>query len=249
MSNIVSGLIVVAFAALIGFMGLVVKVRFFPVKEEEEREDVAGYVTMVVGVIYALILALALVAVWENKDSAEGHVATESSALHELYLLGATMAPADQQRVQTAATAYEEYVVNTEWPKLRNGDEIDNTGWTLLTTLRTAVLTSDTGTTARQDVLSDATTQLSTLADARRGRLDDATKRMPPVLWIGLILGGILTIGLTFAYGIEQRFTHIGMVMGMVALIGFMLILIYNLENPFNHGLGADPEPFKRLFD
>jgi len=72
---------------------------------------------------------------------------------------------------------------------------------------------------------------------------------MAPVLWIGLILGGILTIGLTFVYGIEQRFTHIGMVMGMVAMIGFMLILIYNLENPFNHGLGADSEPFKRLFE
>ena len=55
--------------------------------------------------------------------------------------------------------------------------------------------------------------------------------------------------GLTFVYGIEQRFTHIGMVMGMVAMIGFMLILIYNLENPFHHGLGADSEPFKRLFE
>jgi hypothetical protein len=247
MSNVVSGLIVVAFAALVGFLGLLVKVRYFPVKEEEDREDVAGYVTMVIGVMYALVLALSLVAVWENKDSAEGHVSTESSSLHEVYLLGGTMLPADRQRVQTAATAYAHHVVSNEWPAMRNGKEVGETGWDLLTDLRTAVLSSEAATTARQDVLSDATTQLSTLADARRGRLDDAGKRMPPLLWIGLVLGGVLTIGLTFAYGIEQRFTHIGMVMGMVAMIGFMLILIYNLENPFNHGLGADPEPFKRL--
>ncbi|GAA1976589.1 DUF4239 domain-containing protein [Catenulispora subtropica] len=248
MSNIVSGLIVVAFAALVGFLGLLVKVRFFPVKEEEEKEDVAGYVTMVVGVIYALILALALVAVWENKDSAEGHVAAESSSLHEVSQLGTTMLPTDRQRIQDAANAYAHQVVDTEWPEMRKGEEVGEAGWGLLTDLRTAVLSSDVATTARQDVLSDATNQLSILADARRGRLDDAGKRMPPVLWIGLVLGGVLTIGLTFAYGIEQRFTHIGMVMGMVALIGFMLILIYNLENPFNHGLGADPEPFTRLF-
>lgn len=248
MSTVISGLIVVAFAALIGFLGLLVKVRFFPVEEEEDREDVAGYVTMVVGVIYALILALALVAVWENKDSAQGHVATEASALHEVSLLGGTLLPADQQRIQTETTTYAHYVVGTEWPAMRGGKEIDDTGWHLLTDLRSAVLSSDVATTARQDVLSDATTQLSTLADARRGRLDDADKRMPPLLWVGLVLGGVLTIGLTFAYGIEQRFTHIGMVMGMVALIGFMLILIYNLENPFNHGLGAGSEPFTRYF-
>ena len=248
MSNVISGLIVVAFAALVGFLGLLIRVRFFPVKDEEEREDVAGYVTMVVGVVYALILALALVAVWEDKDSAQGHVATEASSLHEVSLLGGALLPADQQRVQAAATAYAHYVVSTEWPAMRGAKEIDDTGWNLLAGLRTAVLSSDVASTARQDVLSDATTQLSTLADARRGRLDDADRRMPPVLWIGLVLGGVLTIGLTFVYGVEQRFAHIGMVMGMVALIGFMLILIYNLENPFNHGLGAGPEPFTRYF-
>ncbi|NUR26125.1 MAG: DUF4239 domain-containing protein [Catenulispora sp.] len=249
MSNVVSGLIVVAFAVLVGFLGLLVKLRYFPVREEEEREDVSGYVTTVVGMIYALILALSLVAVWENKDSAEGHVSTESSALHEVYLLGGTMPPADKERVQSAATAYAHHVVDAEWPAMRKGKKVDETGWDLLADLRTTVLSSDATGAARQDVLSDATTQLSTLSDARRGRLNDSDKRMAPVLWIGLILGGILTIGLTFVYGIEQRFTHIGMVMGMVAMIGFMLILIYNLENPFNHGLGADSEPFKRLFE
>lgn len=249
MSNVVSGLIVVAIAALVGFLGLVVRVRYFPGKEEDEPEDVAGYVTMVVGVIYALILALALVAVWESKDSAEGHVATESSSLHEIYQLSAALLPADQQKIQAAATAYAHHVVTDEWPAMRSGKEVGDAGWDLLTDLRTAVLASDVANSpARQDVLSDATTQLSTLADARRGRLEDAEKRMAPLLWVGLILGGLLTIGLTFVYGIEQRFTHIGMVMGMVALIGFMLILIYNLENPFNRGLGADPTAFKRYF-
>ena len=248
MSNVTSGLVVVAVAGLIGAVGLLLRVRVFPGKEDEEREDVAGYVTMMVGVMFALILALALVSVWEDKDSAEGHDAAEASSLHEVSLLGASMLPADRLRIQSAADAYAGYVVHTEWPAMRSGKEIGDTGWQLLTDLRTAFLSADAATPARQAVLSDATTQLSNLADARRGRLDDAGKRMPSVLWIGLILGGVLTVALTFIYGIEQRFAHVGMVMGLAALIGFVLILIYNLDNPFNQGIGTDPEPFTRYF-
>lgn len=248
MSNVISGLIVVAVAGLIGGLGLLVRVKVFPGKEDEEREDVAGYVTMMVGVMFALILALALVSVWEDKDSAEGHVATEASSLHETYLLGAAMLPADQQKIQAAATAYADYVVHTEWPAMRAGKEVGDDGWQLLTNLRTSFLNADATTPARQAVLSDATTQLSNLADARRGRLDDTEKRMPSVLWVGLVLGGLLTVALTFIYGIEQRFTHIGMVMGLAALIGFMLILIYNLDNPFNKGVGPDTAAFTRYF-
>ncbi|MBS2554462.1 DUF4239 domain-containing protein [Catenulispora sp. NL8] len=248
MSNLVSGLIVVAVAGLIGAIGLVVRVRVFPAKEDEEREDVAGYVTMMVGVMFALILALALVSVWEDRDSAEGHVATEASSLHETYLLGAAMLPADQAKIQAAATAYADYVEHTEWPAMRSGKEIGDTGWQLLTNLRTAFLNADVTTQARQAVLSDATTQISNLADARRGRLDDTDKRMPSILWVGLVLGGVLTVGLTFIYGIEQRFTHVGMVMGLAALIGFVLILIYDLDNPFNQGIGIDSAPFDRYF-
>ncbi|WP_194899177.1 DUF4239 domain-containing protein [Catenulispora pinisilvae] len=248
MSNLVSGLIVMAVAGLIGAIGLVVRVRVFPAKEDEEREDVAGYVTMMVGVMFALILALSLVSVWEDRDSAEGHVATEASSLHETYLLGATMLPADQAKIQAAATAYADYVEHTEWPEMRSGKEIGDTGWQLLTNLRTAFLNADVTTPPRQAVLSDATTQLSNLADARRGRLDDTDKRMPSILWVGLVLGGVLTVGLTFIYGIEQRFTHVGMVMGLAALIGFVLILIYDLDNPFNQGIGIDSAPFTRYF-
>ena len=248
MSNVISGLIVVAVAGLIGAFGLLVRVKVFPAKEDEEREDVAGYVTMMVGVMFALILALALVSVWEDKDSAEGHTATEASSLHETYLLGAAMLPADQQKIQAAATAYADYVIHTEWPALRGDKEVGDTGWQLLTDLRTSFLNADVSTPARAAVLSDASSQLSNLADARRGRLEDAEKRMPSILWIGLVLGGLLTVTLTFIYGIEQRFTHIGMVMGLAALIGFMLLLIYNLDNPFSSGTGADSAPFTRYF-
>src|SRR2546423_9077327 len=111
MSNVVSGLIVVAIAALVGGAGLRLKVRLFPKREDEESEDVTGYATMMVSVVFALVLGLSLVSVWENKDSAGSHVSAESSSLHEISLLATALLPDDQHRIQDAATTYAHYVV------------------------------------------------------------------------------------------------------------------------------------------
>src|SRR4051794_29503739 len=138
MSNVVSGLLVVAIAALVGAAGLLLKVRLFPRREDEESEDVTGYVTMIVSLVFALILGLSLVSVWEGKDSASSHVSAEASSLHEISLLATALLPADQHKIQDAATAYAHYVADTEWPAMRNGHEVGDTGWELLADLRTA---------------------------------------------------------------------------------------------------------------
>ncbi|MFI6876099.1 hypothetical protein ACIBL6_21980 [Streptomyces sp. NPDC050400] len=46
---------------------VLVKHRYWPLgPDDEPREDVAEYISMVVGVLYALVLGLALVSVWDT---------------------------------------------------------------------------------------------------------------------------------------------------------------------------------------
>jgi hypothetical protein len=199
-------------------------------------------------VLFALILGLSLVAVWENRDSAEGHVQAEASSLHEAYLLADELPTATAVQIHAAVENYAHYVVEHEWPLMAGREPLGTTGWTLLDNVRNAYSSVIPANAAQQSVVSDALSQVSTLSDARRGRESDADKHMPDLLWIGLTLGGLLTIALTFVYGMEKRFTHIAMVMGLTALIGFLMVLIYNLDNPFRSGFGTDPGPFERYF-
>lgn len=63
---------------------VLVKHRFWPLgPDEEPREDVAEYISMMVGVLYALVLGLALVSVWDTHSSAEDHTAAEASAAQQ----------------------------------------------------------------------------------------------------------------------------------------------------------------------
>jgi Protein of unknown function (DUF4239) len=250
MTSVTTGLIVILVAASVGALAHQTRMRLFPAhtSEDEAERDISEYVTMMVGVFYALIVGLSLVAVWENRDNAEQRVHTEASSLQEVYQLADSLPAPARAKIQADATTYADYVVRTEWPLMDQQKPLGEKGWTLLDNLRSDVSSYTPTTSAQNNVASDAVGQLSTLADARRGREAAAADRMPGLLWVGLILGGVLTVALTFVYGLKQHLSHIAMIMGLTALIGFMMILIFNLDNPFNQGLGASSAAFTDLF-
>jgi hypothetical protein len=250
MTSVTTGLIVILVAASVGALAHQTRMRLFPARrsDDEAERDIGEYVTMMVGVFYALIVGLSLVSVWENRDNAEQRVQTEASSLQEVYQLADSLPAQTRDKIQTDAATYAGYVVRTEWPLMDQQKPLGEKGWTLLDGLRSDVTSYTPTTSAQNNVASDAIGQLSTLADARRGREAAASDRMPDLLWVGLILGGVLTVALTFVYGLKQHLSHVAMIMGLTALIGFMMILIFNLDNPFNQGLGASSSAFTDLF-
>jgi hypothetical protein len=247
MTDVMTGLIVTLGAAAVGALAHQARLRLFPASGQE-RAGIAEYATMMVGVFYALIVGLSLVSVWENRDDAQQHVRVEASSLQEVYQLANSLPAPARQGIQADATAYAGYVVHTEWPLMDRQEPLGDKGWTLLDDLRTAVVSYTPTTSAENNVVADAVNQLSTLADARRGREAASADRMPALLWVGLIVGGVLAVVLTFAYSMEQHISHLTMVMGLTAMIGFLMVLIFTLDNPYNQGLGATSSTFTELF-
>ncbi|MET7680515.1 DUF4239 domain-containing protein [Streptomyces sp. NPDC005423] len=228
---------------------VLVRHRFWPpAPDEEPREDVAEYISMMVGVLYALVLGLALVSVWDSRSSAEDHVQTEASAAHQVYLLADGLPADGTERLRTAMTAYVQHVVGAEFPLMTRGQALGMDGWTLLHRVRAADQVPDNATPAQQATVQEVLAQLSTLDDARRGREADAVNSLSPTLWFGLIVGGTLTVAFMFMFGVRRSFTHVVMVMGLTALITFTVLLVYQLNLPFSGLLAVDSSTFTRYF-
>ena len=83
MINIVSGLLVVAVSVLIAVTGLTMVQRLVPLQLRKEHNDVAGFIYAVLGVIYAVLIALVVIAVWEDFAAARDTVERESSELDD----------------------------------------------------------------------------------------------------------------------------------------------------------------------
>ncbi|MEV6806150.1 hypothetical protein ACH4NF_02660 [Streptomyces sp. NPDC017248] len=228
---------------------VVIRHRYWPpAPDEEPREDVAEYISMMVGVLYALVLGLSMVSVWETRSGAEGHVQAEASAAHQIRLLSAGLPALEGERTRTAVDAYVHQVVSEEWPAMTGGQPPGRRGWDLLNDLRAAGRLPADATLAQQATLQEILAQLSTLDDARRGREADVGSSMSPVLWFGLIVGGVLTVAFMFMFGVRRSVTHVVMVMGLTGLITFTVLLVYQLNEPFSGMFAVDSTPFSRYF-
>ncbi|MGW1056141.1 bestrophin-like domain [Streptomyces sp. NPDC002521] len=228
---------------------VVIRHRYWPpAPDEEPREDVAEYIAMMVGVLYALVLGLSMVSVWETRSSVKEHVQAEASAAHQIRLLAAGFPAAQAEKTRTAVDTYVHHVVTAEWPEMEDGQPSGRTGWGLLDEVRAATQLPDNATPTQSATLQEALAQLSTLDDARRGREADASNPLSPMLWFGLIVGGVLTVAFMFMFGVTRSFTHVAMVMGLTALITFTVLLVYQLNQPFNGIFAVNDTPFSRYF-
>ncbi|MEU8890818.1 hypothetical protein [Streptomyces sp. NPDC048442] len=240
-------LAVVLGVAVLAGACVVVKHRFWPPSDEDEpREDVAEYISMMVGVLYALVLGLALVSVWDTRSSAEEHVQTEAGAAHQLYLLAEGMPAEQADRMRTGVTTYVRHVVTAEWPRMAERQPLGEQGWSLLGEVRAAEQVRDGATTAQQVTAQEMLAQISALDQARRGRESDAEQGLSPILWFGLVIGGVLTLAFMFMFGVQRSFMHVVMVMGLAALIAFMVLLIHQLDAPFSGLLAVDSAAYTR---
>lgn len=214
---------------------------------EEARDGTAEYLTMMVSVLYALVLGVALVTVWEAKDDARTNISAEAGALHQMYLLADALPPDAAQQARSATDTYAAYVRNEEWPLMAEGRPLGPRGWALLRDVQNAWTSFEPGTNAQQQVDQVAFGELSATYQARHGREADGGRGMSGIMWFGLLAGGALTLGLMFLFGIERTGTHLVLATGFTSLIVFMVVLIYALNSPYGGLLGLTPAPFAEV--
>ncbi|MFF8726540.1 hypothetical protein ACF073_08625 [Streptomyces sp. NPDC015171] len=240
--------------AMLGACAVVViitLVRHRTASEDEdpsETPDVIEYMTMWIGVIYAIVLGLAIAGVWEARNAAQDYVQSEAQALHEISERVRVYPPDVRDRVREDVNAYVGYVVHTEWRSMADKEEVTARGTELLQKVREDVTDyrpkNDFEAQAYQPLLD----QLAAADQARNSRADSTGATMPSVVWWGLITGGLVTIGMVFALQIRRTGRELVLAGLFSATIAFMLFLIWDFDAPYSRGIAVTAEPFLSLF-
>ncbi|MEU7281799.1 hypothetical protein AB0A69_23950 [Streptomyces sp. NPDC045431] len=249
MNHVVSTLAIGLFGALLAAGGVVLWRHYRPVEDcEADGGDVVEYLSMMIALLYALLLGLALVSVWELRGDAGSNTSTEAGALHQMTMLADGMPPAQQKRIEIMAERYAVHVVQQEWPLLEAQQPLGEQGWVLLQQLRAVSEAPPDATPAQEVTALEMLGQLSVLDEARRGRESAAGDSLSPLLWAGLAVGAVLSFCIVFFYGVGRTWSHLVMLMGMVGLTVFLAVLIHHLATPFGEVMGVAPDPFTEYF-
>ncbi|GAA2135879.1 DUF4239 domain-containing protein [Kitasatospora kazusensis] len=217
-------------------------------EDTSESPDVMEYMTMMIGVVYAIVLGLAIAGVWEGRGGAQADVVQEAQALHEVSAR-AQVYPADfRTLVRADVDAYVSFVVNTEAQYMQDNGEISPRGTELLDKLRTDVASRAPQNDLESQAYQPIVDQIAAADAARTNRGQSAGPTMPPVVWFGLIVGAVVTVGLIFTLQIRRTARELLLAGVFSALIGFLLFLIWDFDNPFSRGLSFTTQPFLDLF-
>ena len=241
---------------LVALAGLEVVQRLVPATSRQRHNDVAGFIYAALGVIYAVLIALVVIAVWEEYDAASVTVEQEANALAEIAWLAHRLPEPEGAHIQELARSYAHEVVDNEWPLMEQGRkplmtqvEQTPTGWTLIDDIRASLQEIEPRTPADEQLYAEGLDQVQRLADARRMRLVAAEEGIPAVLWAVLIFGGVAAIGFTYLFGLENTWAHRVMVVTLAAVIGLVLFTIGAMEHPFSGGARIGTEAFDLILE
>ncbi len=241
--TIVYGVLVVGGICLAALAGLELVQRLVPAVSRQRHNDVAGFIYAALGVIYAVLLALVVIAVWEEYQAAAETVEQEANATAEIFWLAHRLPQPDGRHIQELCRSYAEEVASEEWPLMERGRPPMMTqtggtpaGWTIIDEIRASLQGVEPETPADEQLYAEGLDQVQRLADARRTRLIASEEGVPAVLWTVLIFGGMAAVGFTYLFGLESTWAHRLMVVTLAGVIGLVLFTVGAIEHPFSGG-------------
>jgi hypothetical protein len=252
LTTVVFGVLVVIGACLAAVAGLELVQRLVPAQKRQEHNDVAGFLYAVVGVVYAVLLALLVIAVWEQYQRARETVESEANAVAEIAWLAHRLPEPEHHELQEDARSYAQEVVDNEWPRMEQGlggVQSFPEGWDLVDDMRATLQEVEPSTVAEQELYAEGLDQIARLNDARRMRIVASKEGLPGVLWAVLVFGAVVAVGFTYLFGLQNTWAHRLMVMSLTAVIALVLFTIGVMEYPFSGGARIEPEAFELILE
>ncbi|MGB7871642.1 MAG: DUF4239 domain-containing protein [Mycobacterium sp.] len=235
--------LIVAVAILVVVGSLWLGKRALPNVSQEHNSTLSPFLT-IVGLLYGALLGFTVVASWQQFSSAQAVVAGEVSSLTTMYGQTVAMPEPEQTQMRQLLRQYASAVSGREWDKQGSGGTSDSARNAIIGMYR--IVGSQPPSVASSPINGAFLNQLSVLASDRATRIIDANRRVPPLLWVALIFGSVVIVGLTGFLRLRHTLAHAVLSSTIAVLLGVLLCIIVLLNHPFGTQRGITPEPFKR---
>ena len=164
-----SAVILIVPTTLLAMAGPVIVRRYVEVNQLRTNNEVAGFKFATVGVLYAVLLAFAVVVVWEKFNQAESEVAKEAGAAATVFRLTQGVDPERGAAIREATTDYLTSAIASDWPAMESGTQSPATTEALNEIYHAVLKFQSLGTDERL-VLAEILRHVDRISKARRER-------------------------------------------------------------------------------
>ena len=180
----VSGTIVVGLGIALSMLGPAVVRRYVDLEKLTANNEIAGFKFATLGVLYAVLLAFAIIVVWQKFSEAESNVAKESGAAETIYRLSPGLGEKSGAAMRNAVTDYLNAAIADDWPAMARGaPRAGRASRLALDGIYTALLSFQSPGQGETALVSEILYQLDVMTQARRARLIAAEGAVPNIIW------------------------------------------------------------------
>ncbi|MET9229714.1 DUF4239 domain-containing protein [Lentzea sp. NPDC003310] len=249
MSIYLSGALWVLGAAAISAVLVVITRRFGSDEVGEKNLGAGGSVFSIVAGLHAVLAAFILISLFDSANAAEEQVQKEANALVAVDWSSDSLPEPAKSKVDQLIRDYVSVVVDDEWPRMREGEEVGNQGWSTLNQLRDTISTAAPDGGWQEDRKAEAANQLWEVYQARQERLDAADNGVNPVVWLALLIGTGLSLLFPYLFGGPNLVSQLLITITLSSTLVLLLFAIHQLQNPFSGGVLIPPDAFSSALD
>jgi hypothetical protein len=199
----------------------------------KDNHEVGGFFFNAFGLLYAVLIAFVVFVTWTEFDSSTRDIEMEATQTYLLYFNAEEFPEPSRTEIKNAVKEYIDIVVNAEWQKLPAG-EFDFRATRVVTKLFDLYGKVDKQFALNSKFYEESIDRLNQLSELRRLRILAATNNVPIIIWIVLIIGGIVSVGFTYFFGMKNAPVHYTLVGILCSVNALLLFLIYDLDHPFS---------------
>ncbi|MBB5870190.1 hypothetical protein F4553_003569 [Allocatelliglobosispora scoriae] len=247
MTGLMGWMVVVLGAAALSTIGFLLVTKYVPERWLLADADAAGALYATIGMVYAILIAIAAIAVWEPHTEASQTTEREAADMTEAYWSARGLPEPAQSAVRMLITRYVHEVIDSEWAAMKQHHTSSPAAEAAFADLRSHVESLTPVGDREEAAYEQVAGRIADAADARRTRITVADKGMLALLWPILIGGGLISVAFLYLFGMRPNFPN-GLMMATVGgMLALVILVIYQLEYPFSRGLSIGPESFHTM--
>lgn len=198
-------------------------------------------------VFYGIVAGLIAVAAWQEFSTYDDNVTREAASIGTLYRNVATYREPYGSKLQNELRAYTKAVIDG-WPLLQHG-VVPPQPAALLNTFQATFYSFEPKTEREKIIHASAIDQFDRLIEWRRLRLHEKDAGLPTALWAVVIIGGMLTVFLTYFLALERFKVHLAMTLVCGILVSLLIFMIAAVDHPFRGGVSIGSDSFQLVYD
>jgi hypothetical protein len=238
------GTIFVVGSMLVSVVGLLIVRRFVNLDYLKKHLDIASYFFLMIGTLYAVLIAFAIFVVWTQFQDAGTNLEREVNAVGNLSRMSAGLPEPEHSMVRGALLEYVHAVLEDEFPAMAEGRDSPRT-WAAVQKLMDAYSSGTISNTKEQVYTAESLKHLNDLSNYRRIRLFTSRGTVPTLLWYLLFGGGIVLIAFTYFFGHESIAWQAAMTAALAGTLSFSLYLIVAYNGPFDGTTRVSSAPYE----